>query len=441
MSYVDGFVVPVPRKNLAAYRRMAQKAGKVWKEYGALEYKEWISDDVKVGQAHLVPAERQAQARRNRGLRVHRVQVARASRSGEQEGHEGPAAGRHDGSEVDAFRRQAPDLRRVQEAGLRLSGRAAQSTHEGPQPATINVDDTHRVSGLLQTPPRGARLLRHGARRRRGYGASVHAGDGERTRREAASPRSAISFPYMELGSKRPDTPKLAQATVARQWRKRLAWCRTLPFRGWKILRRPHDFTGSSRVALVRRPRVGVPRISAPSGRPAVGRRAERTSSTCKFRCCSCRERAISSRTCRCCKRSWESSGRAPRSSSSRMPIIRFTSRRARDARTRKSWPKCRRRWRTGSSWRSLASPSRKADSWSEKMTEEKILTKHPLGKSGRNISKQKYQTIKQALVGALRNKELTHAELLSQVNQKLEGQIFRQHKLVCGDRQTGSGS
>src|SRR5207248_10892344 len=49
MSYVDGYVVPVPLKNLPAYRRMAQKAGKVWKEYGALDYKEWIGDDVPVG--------------------------------------------------------------------------------------------------------------------------------------------------------------------------------------------------------------------------------------------------------------------------------------------------------------------------------------------------------------------------------------------------------
>ena len=55
MSYVDGFVVPVPRKNLAAYRRMAQKAGKVWKEHGAVEYKEWISDDVKVGKLTSFP--------------------------------------------------------------------------------------------------------------------------------------------------------------------------------------------------------------------------------------------------------------------------------------------------------------------------------------------------------------------------------------------------
>jgi len=49
MSYVDGFVVPVPKKNLAAYRRMAQLAAKVWREHGALEVRECLADDVKVG--------------------------------------------------------------------------------------------------------------------------------------------------------------------------------------------------------------------------------------------------------------------------------------------------------------------------------------------------------------------------------------------------------
>ena len=50
----DGFVVPVPKKKLPAYRRMAQKAGKIWKEHGALEFRECVADDVKVGQADLV---------------------------------------------------------------------------------------------------------------------------------------------------------------------------------------------------------------------------------------------------------------------------------------------------------------------------------------------------------------------------------------------------
>jgi uncharacterized protein YbaA (DUF1428 family) len=48
-NYVDGFVVPVPKKNVDAYRRIARKAGKIWKEHGALEYKECIGDDVPVG--------------------------------------------------------------------------------------------------------------------------------------------------------------------------------------------------------------------------------------------------------------------------------------------------------------------------------------------------------------------------------------------------------
>jgi uncharacterized protein YbaA (DUF1428 family) len=49
MAYVDGFVLPVPKKNVAAYRAMARKAGKIWKEHGALEYRECVADDVKPG--------------------------------------------------------------------------------------------------------------------------------------------------------------------------------------------------------------------------------------------------------------------------------------------------------------------------------------------------------------------------------------------------------
>ena len=48
MSYVDGFVLLVPRKNRAAYLRMARKAGKVWRHHGALDYKECLGDDLKV---------------------------------------------------------------------------------------------------------------------------------------------------------------------------------------------------------------------------------------------------------------------------------------------------------------------------------------------------------------------------------------------------------
>jgi uncharacterized protein YbaA (DUF1428 family) len=49
MSYVDGFVVPVPKKKLPAYKRMAKKAGKVWREYGATAFYECAADDVSAG--------------------------------------------------------------------------------------------------------------------------------------------------------------------------------------------------------------------------------------------------------------------------------------------------------------------------------------------------------------------------------------------------------
>jgi uncharacterized protein YbaA (DUF1428 family) len=48
MAYVDGFVLPVSKKNLAAYRRMSKKAGKIWREHGALEYREAAGDDLGV---------------------------------------------------------------------------------------------------------------------------------------------------------------------------------------------------------------------------------------------------------------------------------------------------------------------------------------------------------------------------------------------------------
>ena len=53
--YVDGFVLPVPKKNREKYLRMARKAGKVWREHGALEYVEAIADDVKPGKVTSFP--------------------------------------------------------------------------------------------------------------------------------------------------------------------------------------------------------------------------------------------------------------------------------------------------------------------------------------------------------------------------------------------------
>jgi len=55
MAYVDGFVVPVPKRKLDAYVRMARRAGRVWMDHGALEYHECVADDVKPGKVTSFP--------------------------------------------------------------------------------------------------------------------------------------------------------------------------------------------------------------------------------------------------------------------------------------------------------------------------------------------------------------------------------------------------
>jgi hypothetical protein len=57
-------------------------------------------------------------------------------------------------------------------------------------------------------------------------------------------------------------------------------------------------------------------------------------------------------------------------------------------------------------------------------MAEKKILTKHPLGKIGKNISEQKYNTLKEAIVSTLQSRELTHGELFNQLNKRLTGKF-----------------
>jgi uncharacterized protein YbaA (DUF1428 family) len=55
MAYVDGFIVPVPKAKLAAYRKLAKRAGKVWREHGALDYVECIGDDTPYGKRTSFP--------------------------------------------------------------------------------------------------------------------------------------------------------------------------------------------------------------------------------------------------------------------------------------------------------------------------------------------------------------------------------------------------
>jgi uncharacterized protein YbaA (DUF1428 family) len=55
MAYVDGFVLPLPTSSIETYRAQAQLAGAVWREHGALEYREWIADDVPAGEHTSFP--------------------------------------------------------------------------------------------------------------------------------------------------------------------------------------------------------------------------------------------------------------------------------------------------------------------------------------------------------------------------------------------------
>jgi uncharacterized protein YbaA (DUF1428 family) len=55
MTYIDGFIVAVPKKNMAQYRKMAKRAGKVWREHGAISYVECVADDVPMGKVTSFP--------------------------------------------------------------------------------------------------------------------------------------------------------------------------------------------------------------------------------------------------------------------------------------------------------------------------------------------------------------------------------------------------
>lgn len=55
MAYIDGFLLPLPKKNIQTYRRLAEQAAKLWREHGALEYRECIGDDVKPGKVTSFP--------------------------------------------------------------------------------------------------------------------------------------------------------------------------------------------------------------------------------------------------------------------------------------------------------------------------------------------------------------------------------------------------
>ena len=121
MPYVDGFVLPVPKKKVEAYKRMARKADKVWREHGALEFKECIADDVPMGKLTSFP--RSVKRKPNETVvfsyivyksRAHRDRVMAKVMKDKR------IANMMDIKDM-PIRRQAHDLRRLQGARRRLS--------------------------------------------------------------------------------------------------------------------------------------------------------------------------------------------------------------------------------------------------------------------------------------------------------------------------------
>ena len=116
MSYVDGFVIPLPKKNVEAYRKIARKAGKIWREYGALEYRECVGDDLNV---QMIQATFPRLVKLKPGETVVFSWILYKSRTQRDrinsEGDEGSTHRRHEAPKH-AVRRQADVLRWVQDA-------------------------------------------------------------------------------------------------------------------------------------------------------------------------------------------------------------------------------------------------------------------------------------------------------------------------------------
>jgi uncharacterized protein YbaA (DUF1428 family) len=84
MAYVDGFVLAIPRRKLSAYRRISQRAGRIWRDHGALQYRECVGDDLKTKPGMGIPFPRLAKAKQGETVcfswivyrsRVHRERV------------------------------------------------------------------------------------------------------------------------------------------------------------------------------------------------------------------------------------------------------------------------------------------------------------------------------------------------------------------------------
>ncbi len=122
--YIDGFVIPLPKKNLNAYRRMAEKAGKVWRDHGALEFRECVGDDLNIKMGKPFP----------RGIKTepgetvlfsYIVFKSRAHRDRVNAGgDERSAFSEDDRFEGNAIRCETNDVRRIQNYRGRLRSQA-----------------------------------------------------------------------------------------------------------------------------------------------------------------------------------------------------------------------------------------------------------------------------------------------------------------------------
>ena len=117
MAYVDGFIIPLPNKYPKVYRRIAQKFGKVWRDHGALAFRECVADDVKMGKWTSFPRS----VKLKRGETVVWSYIVYRSRSHRDRVNakvmKDPRDDEHHESEGLAVRRQTDDLRRVQGVG------------------------------------------------------------------------------------------------------------------------------------------------------------------------------------------------------------------------------------------------------------------------------------------------------------------------------------
>ena len=81
MSYVDGYILPVPKRSLRAYKRMAEMGRKVWTKHGALDYKECAGDDLVAKWGKSFTSMMKLKRGETVGVRLHRLQVPRPPRS------------------------------------------------------------------------------------------------------------------------------------------------------------------------------------------------------------------------------------------------------------------------------------------------------------------------------------------------------------------------